>query len=317
MLEWFEGLTSRDDIVSKKISNALRSNTVNRVNHACERRHSQKEITSMENDHNTEQKDIWLSKLKKLLAPFAVVIILILKFGAKLKFLALPLIKFFPILLKTGGTMILSIWAYSMLWGWQFAAGFVLLIFVHEFGHLIAAKTFSLNVGWPVFIPFMGAVIALKEAPPHAWVEFWVAAGGPIAGGLAAFGCHYIYLQTDNPFFAALAYTGYFLNLFNLMPTGFLDGGRMVTALSPWLWGVGIVIAGVFAFYRPSFIIFLILMFSLPRLFSLFRKRTDSEQRFFEVSPFQRMIAALVYFGLIIALGVGMLYTLVSPTAEG
>jgi len=188
LLEWLEGLTSRDDNVSKKISNALRSNTVNR---ACERKHSQKEITFMENDHNTEQKDIWLSKLKKLLAPLSVVIILILKFGAKLKFLALPLIKFFPILLKTGGTMILSIWAYSMLWGWQFAAGFVLLVFVHESGHLIAAKTFSLNVGWPVFIPFMGAVIALKEAPPHAWVEFWVAAGGPIAGGLAAFGCHY------------------------------------------------------------------------------------------------------------------------------
>ena len=90
----------------------------------------------------------------------------------------------------------------------------------------------------------------------------------------------------------------------------------MVTALSPWLWGVGIVIAGVFAFYRPSFIIFLIIIFSLPRLFSLFRKRSDSEQRFFEVTRSQRVIAALVYFGLIIVLGFGMIHTLVSVNAE-
>ena len=106
---------------------------------------------------------------------------------------------------------------------------------------------------------------------------------------------------------------GYFLNLFNLMPTGFLDGGRMVTALSPWLWVVGIVIAGAFAVYRPSFIIILILIFSLPRLFSLFRKKSDAEKRFFEVSPFQRFVAAVVYFGLILALGTGMLLARIEP----
>jgi len=221
----------------------------------------------MENDQNKESEPSRFTKKTKLLGPFGVAAFLIFKFAAKIKFLILPLLKFFPILLKTGGTMVLSIWAYSIFWGWQFAAGFVLLILLHEFGHLIAAKLFRLNVGWPVFIPFMGAVIALKEAPRHAWVEFWIAAGGPIAGGLAALGCHYIYWKTGNPFFGALAYVGYFLNLFNLMPTGFLDGGRMVTALSPWLWVVGIVIAGAFACYRPSFIIFLILIFSqLPRI---------------------------------------------------
>ncbi len=267
----------------------------------------------MEHERPPEQEISLFSKLKKTLGPLGLVIILILKFGSKLKFLVLPLIKFFPILLKTGGTMVITIWAYSILWGWKFAAGFVILILIHEFGHLIAAKIFKLDVGWPVFIPFMGAVIALKEAPKHAWVEFWVAAGGPILGGFAALICHRIYIATGDPFFAALAYTGYFLNLFNLMPTGFLDGGRMVTALSPWLWVVGIIIAGAFAIYRPSFIIFLILIFSLPRLISLFRKKSDVEKRFFEVSPFQRGTAALVYFGLILALGTGMLNTMVEP----
>ncbi len=263
----------------------------------------------------TEQKEKEPGKWKKLLGPIGAVVLFLINFASKLKFLILPIIKFFPMLLKTGGTMILSIWAYSMLWGWQFALGFVLLILVHESGHLVAAKMFRLNVGLPVFIPFMGAVIALKEAPRHAWVEFWVAAGGPIAGGLAALACHLIYFQTGNPFFAALAYTGYFLNLFNLLPTGFLDGGRMVTALSPWLWLVGIVIAGTFAWFRPSFIIFLIIIFSLPRLFSLFRKKTDQEQRFYEISALRRVSAGFIYFGLILALGMGMVYTLIETAA--
>ncbi|MEE2966625.1 MAG: site-2 protease family protein [Verrucomicrobiota bacterium] len=258
----------------------------------------------------------WKEKIKKYLAPIGIVLLLLIKFGAKLKFLILPILKFFPILLKTGGTMLFSIWAYSLFWGWKFAVGFVILILLHEFGHLIAARLFRLKVGLPVFIPFMGALIALKEAPRHAWVEFWIAAGGPIFGGLASLGCHCIYFATGNEFFSALAYTGYFLNLFNLMPTGFLDGGRMVTALSPWLWLVGILIAGAFAVYRPSFIIFLILLCSLPRLFSLFRKKTKEEQRYYEVTPFQRGVAAFVYFGLIFALGVGMLSAFVERTAS-
>ncbi|MEC9035635.1 MAG: site-2 protease family protein [Verrucomicrobiota bacterium] len=258
----------------------------------------------------------WKEKIKKYLAPIGIVLLLLIKFGAKLKFLILPILKFFPVLLKTGGTMLFSIWAYSLFWGWKFAAGLVILILLHEFGHLIAARLFRLKVGLPVFIPFMGALIALKEAPRHAWVEFWIAAGGPIFGGLASLGCHCIYFATGNEFFSALAYTGYFLNLFNLMPTGFLDGGRMVTALSPWLWLVGILIAGAFAVYRPSFIIFLILLCSLPRLFSLFRKKTKEEQRYYEVTPFQRGVAAFVYFGLIFALGVGMLSAFVERTAS-
>jgi Zn-dependent protease len=253
------------------------------------------------------------NKFKKLVGPFGVILILLLKFGTKLKF-ALPIVKFIPMLVKTGGTMIISIWAYSQFWGWSFAVGFVLLILVHEYGHVFAAKCFKLKVGAPMFIPFMGAIIALKEAPRHAWVEFWVAAGGPLAGAMGAGACHLIYFSTGNLFFAALAYTGYFLNLFNMMPTGFLDGGRMVTALSPWLWIVGILIAGTFAIYRPSFIIILILLFSLPRLFTLFRKRTDEENRFFEISKSKRLIAASIYFGLIVLLGTGMLFVHVLPS---
>lgn len=252
-----------------------------------------------------EEPSAW-QKIKKLFAPIAVVGVLFLKFFAKLKFVLLPALKFLPIFLKTGGTMILTIGVYAMMWGAWFAVGFVVLIFVHECGHLLAAKRLGLKVGAPVFIPFMGAFIALKEAPRNAWIESQVGIGGPILGTLGAGICELIHIATGNPMFGALAYTGFFLNLFNMMPVGFLDGGRIVTALSPWMWLIGFAILLGMTIIRPNFLLILILIASLPRLFSLFRKKSDEERRYFEITPEQRWIMAVMYFGLIALLVLGM-----------
>jgi Zn-dependent protease len=135
--------------------------------------------------------------------------------------------------------------------------------------------------------------------------------GGPILGALGAAVCGGIYLATGNELFRALAYTGFFLNLFNLAPIGFLDGGRIVTALSPWLWLLGFVIMVAFMFYHFNFIVLLILLLSLPRLFSLFRAKTDEEKRYFEVTPMQRWTVAATYFGLIAFLVYGMKLTFI------
>jgi Zn-dependent protease len=118
--------------------------------------------------------------------------------------------------------------------------------------------------------------------------------------------CWLIYQATANPLFAALAYTGFFLNLFNLAPIGFLDGGRIVTALSPWLWLVGLVIILGLTILHPNFILVLILIFSAPRVFSLFRPKTDEELRYYEVTPTQRWTMATMYFGLVVLLVLGM-----------
>jgi Zn-dependent protease len=200
-----------------------------------------------------------------------------------------------------------------MYWGWWFALGFVLLIFVHECGHLLAAKRVGLKVGAPVFIPFMGALIALKEAPRNAWIEAQVGIGGPLLGSLGAAACEGIYLATGNELFRGLAFTGFFLNLFNLAPVGFLDGGRIVTALSPWLWLVGIVVVGAMLLVHPNFLLFLIFLFSLPRIFFLFRRKTEEERRYFEVTPAQRFIMATLYFGLVAALVAAMTATHTPP----
>jgi Zn-dependent protease len=246
------------------------------------------------------------SRLKKTLGPIAVVGVMIAKFFAKLKFFILPLLKFLPILLKSGGTMLLMIWIYTQLWGWQFAVGFVLLLLVHECGHLLVAKKFGLKVGAPVFIPFMGAFIALKDAPRNAWMEACVGIGGPMLGTFGALVCNALGEMFDAPIFIALAWFGYFLNLFNLTPVGMLDGGRIVTALSRWLWIPGFAVLLWFGWKYPNFIVWLMIIASLPRVYSLFRRHTEEELRYYEVTPSQRWTMSLLYFGLIALLIFGM-----------
>jgi Zn-dependent protease len=239
------------------------------------------------------------SRVKKALGPVAVAAALIAKFFAKLKFLLLPLLKFLPILLKSGGTMLLMIWIYTRMWGWQFGVGFVLLLLVHECGHLLVAKKLGLKVGAPVFIPFMGAFIALKEAPRNAWIEACVGIGGPMLGSLGALASNSLGEIFDAPIFIALAWFGYFLNLFNLTPVGMLDGGRIVTALSRWLWLPGFAVLIWFGWKFPNFVVWLIMLLSLPRIYSLFRKRSEEERRYYEVTPAQRWTMSILYFGLI------------------
>lgn len=249
-------------------------------------------------------------KLKKTLGPVGVAIV---AFFAKFKVALVFALKYGWVILKTGGTMILSIWVYAIFWGIWFAVGFVLLLFIHECGHLIAAKRFGLKVGAPMFIPFVGAVILLKEAPRNAWVESVIGIGGPILGSVGALLCEVLYFATGNLMFQGLAHTGFFLNLFNLMPIGFLDGGRIVTALSPWLWLVGLAVLLFLTITQFNFILLLILIMSAPRLFSLFRPKSDDERRYYEVTSEQRLLMGVLYFGLIVALVLGMRLTLITP----
>jgi Zn-dependent protease len=224
----------------------------------------------------------------------------------KFKSFLLPALKFIPALLKTGGSMFLTIWLYAMVWGWAFAAGFVILIFIHELGHVLAARQVGVKVTAPVFIPFVGALILLKEAPQNAWAESKIAIGGPLLGSIGAAVCYLLYPLTGNALFAALAYTGFFLNLFNLAPLTPLDGGRIVTALSPWLWLVGLLILGGLMFLHFNFIILLVILMSLPRLFSLFRGKTVEEINYFQVTPAQRWIMGTLYIGLAVLLTIAM-----------
>jgi Zn-dependent protease len=162
---------------------------------------------------------------------------------------------------KFGGvfiSMIISIGAYALLFPWSFSIGFVLLILVHELGHVIAAKQKGLPVSAPVFIPFLGAMINMKRHPRDAVTEAYVAIGGPVlgtAGAVVVFGIGWL---LNSPFFYHLALAGFMINLFNLIPIHPLDGGRIATAVSRWLWLVGLVGGLVLIIYNFNFILFII-----------------------------------------------------------
>ena len=260
-----------------------------------------------------QEQTMWL-KIKKLLAPIGVGVMVCLKFLAKLKFVIIPIIKFVPVFLKTGGTMILSIGVYALIWGWKFAVGFVLLMMVHECGHLLVAKKLGLTVSAPMFIPFMGAFIALKDQPKDAWVEARVGFGGPLLGTLGALACWCLYLLTGNKLFSALAFSGFFLNLFNLMPVGFLDGGRIVSAISLWLWVVGMAISVFMLVMSPNLLLLVIMLMSLPHMWKAYKNRKTP---YYEVTKARRLLMSVAYFGLVALLVFCMAMTYVDAHHGG
>ncbi len=133
---------------------------------------------------------------------------------------------------KTVLSMLLAFSAYWAIWGWAFAAGFVLSIYVHEMGHVWALRRHGLAATAPMFIPFVGAFVRLKEAPRNAIEDARIGLGGPWWGLGAALACLGLYHLTDAPIMAALARVGAYINLFNLIPVWQLDGGRAFAPLT-------------------------------------------------------------------------------------
>ena len=178
----------------------------------------------------------------------------------------------------TGGTMLLSVLAYSLVFGWRYAAGFVALIFVHEMGHFMAARKRGLAVGTPVFIPFVGAWIALKTTDLDPETEAFVALAGPVVGTLGAFLCYLYAEQTGAKLWYAIAYAGFFLNLFNLIPVRPLDGGRIVRVISGKLWLVGMPILVALFLWRPSPLLLIIGLIALPEAWATLRGKADASR---------------------------------------
>src|SRR3984885_14692011 len=164
-------------------------------------------------------------------------------------------------LLVTFGSMAVSVVAYGWLFGFTFAIGFVLLLLLHEMGHVIQLRREGIKASAPIFIPFLGAVIASKSLGKDAAAEARVGLAGPILGSFATLVPLGIWLATGSEFWRALAYLGFFLNLFNLMPVVPLDGGRAMAALSPAVWIVGLAGLVVVAILYPSPILILIVLF--------------------------------------------------------
>jgi Zn-dependent protease len=184
-------------------------------------------------------------------------------------------------ILKTGGSMLLSILVYQFSFRWVGALGFVLLILVHEMGHVVANMYYGLKASPPIFIPYVGAVINLRESPQNARVEAVVGIAGPIAGTLGSLVCLGLYFATGKDIFVSLSWFGFFMNLFNLLPVPPLDGGRVAAAISPWVWvlglgGLGWMVYDDFRHQVESSMLLIILIIALPRIIRTLKSKGRS-----------------------------------------
>src|SRR5215210_4435808 len=236
------------------------------------------------------------SVIKRFLAPLAVVLVLLAKF----KGLALLLLK--VKFVGTALTMLVSIGAYALLFPVWFAVGIVVLIWVHEMGHVVQLRREGIAASAPMFIPFLGAFVAMKQMPKDALAEARVGLAGPVLGtlgGLAALG---LYALTGEHLFLGLAYFDFIINLFNLAPLLPLDGGRAVGAMSPVFQLLGLVVMVALFFVAP--IMAFIALLGLPELWHRWKTRNTPEGRaYYDLPLRQRVTVGLVYLGLIVVLG--------------
>ena len=183
----------------------------------------------------------------------------------------------------TGGTMLLSMVVYSFIFGWWYAVGFVLLILFHELGHYAAAKQRNLNVE----------------------TEAYVGIAGPVAGTFAAMACYYVAEYTHSQLMLALAYAGFMINLFNLIPLSPLDGGRITAIISPKVWWLGVpILIGLFVMNHSPMLLLIAIM-AIPHLMATFRGGPHGlPERYYDVPLSTRVSYGLYYLGLAAFLGI-------------
>jgi Zn-dependent protease len=237
----------------------------------------------------------WRAILRKIWAPIAAVGAFLAKFGA-------VLLKF-----KFLFSIFVSAAVYVWLGGWWFGIGLIVLLFVHEMGHVLEARRQGLPVSVPVFIPFMGAMITMKRMPHDAWREARLAIAGPIVGSLGALALYLLGVAYDSRPLKAIAFLGFLINLFNLIPVIPLDGGRISAALHPALWFIGLLALLGLTIYRPNPILIIILVLAASELWRRWKLRDHPQlQEYYRVAPHRRLIIGLLYFGLAALLVLGM-----------
>ncbi len=231
---------------------------------------------------------------------------ILLKFGA----FVLGGLKYVFLVLKLGPaiSLLISLAFYAAAFGWQFGVGIVFLLLLHEMGHVLVLKAKGVPASAPIFIPFFGAFVAMKGMPHNAKDEAEIAIAGPLLGTVAALLCFLpYYLGNRIGLWPALAYFGFFINLFNLIPVTPLDGGRIVGAISRWAWAIGLVVlVGLLFFYFNLFLLMIVLL-SAFTLYNQFR-HGGQLQGYYQVPLGTKIFIAIAYFGLAAFLAVMMFH---------
>jgi Zn-dependent protease len=245
---------------------------------------------------------------KRIGSALAAIVAVVAKFFAAIKsvLVLLPKAK----LLTTAGTAMVSVVLYSLVFGWWFAVGFVVLLFVHEMGHVIQLRRDGIRASAPVFVPFLGAVVGMKQMPHDALMEARVGLAGPILGSAGAALCLAIALAANSPMLRALAYVGFLINLINLVPLVPFDGGRAMAAMAPGLWfvGLGVMLVLLLVTGNPFLLIFVVLGgMETYRRWRQRKTRSLEQTAYYRVAPRHRLLVGTVYIGLVVLLTLGMI----------
>lgn len=200
-----------------------------------------------------------------------------------------------------GGSFVVTIAAYTTQAPLAVVVGFVVITLIHEIGHAVAIRAKGLRAGFMVFIPFIGGAVTLRDQPRTVFDDAIIGLAGPIFGTVSSLAFLQAYKWTADPLYLLIAFLGFALNLFNLLPIGMLDGGRISAAVTKWMWvlGGGAVVYKVLDQPNPLTII-IALLATFQVYASLVREKTDP--RFFEITPMQRAAIAVLYFALVIFL---------------
>lgn len=200
------------------------------------------------------------------------------------------------------GSFVVTIVAYTTQAPLAVVLGFVVITLIHELGHAVVIRAKGLRAGFLVFIPFVGGAITLKDQPRSAYDDAQIGLAGPIAGTLASLVCLQVYKWGGDPTWLLIATLGFILNLFNLLPIGMLDGGRISAAVTKWMWliGGGAVVYKVIN--QPNPLIIAIAILAAFQVYASIVREKDDKQ-FYNVTGTQRATIAVIYFGLVIFLG--------------
>ncbi|MBI3725482.1 site-2 protease family protein [bacterium] len=208
-------------------------------------------------------------------------------------------------LLFSALTMLLSVWVYSRIFGLRFAAGFILLIWIHEMGHVIANRLYGNAISAPLFVPFLGAFIRLKVEPRDAAEDAVCGLAGPFLGSVGAFaalGLARVIGGDTGELVFAVGSLAIWLNLFNLIPVYPLDGGRAASVLDPALWLVLTIGLAVGGFWIGEPYLGLLAIFPMSRVMQGEKARREGAPlwlaRYHTVARPKRFACALAYVGL-------------------
>jgi Zn-dependent protease len=230
----------------------------------------------------------------------------LLAIWAFVKYGGLFLLKFGA--LKTLITLAISFWAYAVFFGPGFAAGLVVMILVHEMGHVIEIRRQGMKASAPLFIPFFGAAIFQRQHATDALHQAEIGIAGPIAGTVGATAALVLYGTTHQPELLVWAYLGFFINLINLIPLGMLDGGWILGAVSKWfqIVGVAAILLGVFVIGLSPFFLVIGLM-GIPTIMERFRN--DRSEYYQSVPVAARWAIGVSWLVLVAYLGFAMAQT--------